>query len=240
MLKNTDQLEFKNIRKSFGKRLILHDVSITLRAAECYLLTGKNGAGKTTLQRICAGLEKSDTCTLHICTGLRVLRRQRQYLQANCMYLHQQPFMFDTTVTKNLAYALPRKTPRPERNSRIDMALDWAGLQDIADAQAKTLSGGERQRVAMARAWLRAPRYLFLDEPTNNLDGEARQRTIALITSLKTQGVGLLITSHETEQFSTIADRCYLLDNAKLTEKNLTSRSDNRLFTLVSSQQVAQ
>ena len=207
---------FSKIQKSFGKRQILQGTELTLHTGKCYLLTGANGTGKSTLQRICAGLEKPDMAMVDTGQGAQSWKHQRQYLQTHCVYLHQQAFMFDGTVAHNLAYALPRSLSREERAAKIEVALHWAGLEAIADCWAKTLSGGERQRVALARAWLRSPRYMLLDEPTNNLDEEAKQRTIALIMSLKAQGISLLIASHEAEQFKPVANEFVELSQGKI------------------------
>ncbi len=199
-------IAFSETHKAFGRRHILQGVGISLREGQCCLLTGQNGAGKSTLQRIIAGLERPDSAQVDVGDGYHSWKAQRKFLQANCVYLHQQPFMFDGSVAENLAYALPRTLTKAERLHRIQVALTWAGLEDIAECWAKTISGGERQRVALARAWLRSPRYMLLDEPSNNLDEDAKRRTLTLLESLKVQGIAMVVASHEAEQYRCIAD----------------------------------
>ena len=239
MNRETDmaQIKFSNIDKSFGKRRILQGVELNLQSGHCYLLSGPNGAGKSTLQRICAGLEKPDKGLIDTGTGAHGWRQQRRVLQSSCVYLHQQPFMFDGTVIQNLAYAQARASTKPERQAQIEIALHWAGLEAIAHCWAKTLSGGERQRVALARAWLRSPRYMLLDEPTNNLDEEAKQRTLALLLSLKAQGIALLITSHDAEHFQSVADGWLELKEGKIIHRTSTSPYHGNVVPLIKNQQ---
>lgn len=214
-------LKFIDINKSYGKRQILRNVNITLAPGQCNLLTGPNGTGKTTLQRICAGLEKPDHCTISNGHAMQSWQHQRRYLQQHVVYLHQQPFMFDASVRDNLAYGLPRKLDNKQRQQRVDAALAWAGLEHIADAWAKTLSGGERQRVSMARAWLSSPKIILLDEPTNNMDEDAKLRTLELLTSLKQQNMTLLITSHDAEHFFELCDNWFKLSQGSLVSESL-------------------
>ena len=232
-------LAFSNIHKAFGKRRILEGAELVLHAGQCVLLTGPNGAGKSTLQRICAGLEKPETTLVDAGHGAHTWKQQRQYLQEHCVYLHQQPYMFDGSVIQNLDYALPRKLAKATRLENIEMALHWAGLENIAECWAKSLSGGERQRVSLARAWLRSPRFLLLDEPTNNLDEATKYRTVALLMSLKAQNISLLIASHETEQFNGIAEYRYELSQGKLFSRAPTAAITSNVIPLIKPHQVA-
>lgn len=228
------QFSLQDTHKAFGARKVLQGASLCLDAGKCCLLTGANGTGKSTLLRICAGLERPDACDVDTGAGLSSWRRSRHALQAQSVYVHQQAYMFDGSVIQNLAYALHHRADKATRKERIDTALHWAGLAPIAHTWAKTLSGGERQRVALARAWLRAPRIMLLDEPTNNLDEEAKQRTLTLLMSLKAQGITLVIASHEAEYFSRIADETLELANGKLASRSPIPPYTN-VFTLAKS-----
>ena len=200
------QLYFTDIQKRFGKRQILSGTNLIVSSGHCSLLSGANGAGKSTLLRICAGLEKPDQGRVNIGEGNQAWKHCRQMLQAKTVYLHQHAYMFDGSVIQNLAYALPRRIPQLKRKQLISEALAWAGLESIATTSAKTLSGGERQRVAIARAWLRAPTVMLLDEPTANMDQDARLRTVQLLCSLKEQGIALLVASHEPKHFYSLTN----------------------------------
>ena len=222
------QLCFTDIQKRFGHRQILTGTDLVVSSGHCSLLSGPNGAGKSTLLRICAGLEKPDQGQVDIGKGNVSWRRCRHTLQAKTVYLHQQPYMFDGSVIQNLAYALPRWIPQPKRIQLISKALAWAELESIATSPAKTLSGGERQRVAIARAWLREPTVMFLDEPTTNMDQDARQRTVLLLRSLKEQGIALLVASHDPKHFYSLTNTWLHLSAGRIeTLSSNTELSDN-------------
>jgi tungstate transport system ATP-binding protein len=114
--------------------------------------------------------------------------------------------MFDGNVISNLNFSLNNNLTRKQRLKRINSAIEWAGLENIAKNSAKTLSGGERQRVAIARAWLRDPKILLLDEPITNMDQDSRLRTIQLLINLKQQGVALVVSSHDPVHFEALTD----------------------------------
>jgi tungstate transport system ATP-binding protein len=130
--------------------------------------------------------------------------------------------MFDGPVRYNLAYALPRKLPKRRRQELIDTAMAWAGLEHLQDTPSKSLSGGERQRVSLARAWLRQPRILMLDEPTANLDQASRARTLELLSPFKQAGMSLIIASHDPQHFASLVDRSLHLHEGRLIEAEPT------------------
>jgi tungstate transport system ATP-binding protein len=136
--------------------------------------------------------------------------------------------MFDGSVIQNLCFALPRRLPKPQRKQLVSEALAWADLESIATTSAKTLSGGERQRVAIARGWLRKPTIMLLDEPTANLDQEARRRTIQLLHSLKDQGIALLVASHDSKHFASLTNSWLHLSAGRIETLTVnTEQTDN-------------
>jgi tungstate transport system ATP-binding protein len=214
----------RSVKKRFAKRQVLHDIAFSLQPGQSHLLSGNNGAGKTTLLRILAGLEKPDRCQINLGRETLGWRSIRKELQQLTLYLHQHPYMFDGTVTYNLGYAIPRQVSRPERKRLIDEALAWADLRHLDTAPAKYLSGGEKQRVSLARAWLRKPAILLLDEPTANLDQEARGKTLNLLEAFKCAGISMLLASHDPMHFPSLIDHHLHLDQGKLVridEQNL-------------------
>ena len=220
-------IEFTDISKRYRRRGILDGVDFALREGQCTLLCGTNGSGKTTLLRIMAGLEKPDHGTINTGLGEMKWRRCRHALQEKVMYLHQHPYMFDASVRQNIAYALPRGYTSADRDKHIDEALQWADLKPLAAVSATSLSGGEAQRVALARAWLRAPSALLLDEPMANMDQESRLRTHALLRQLKSQGMAIVITSHDELQFQSLTDRQLLLKDGKIFPDSRHTQAEN-------------
>ncbi len=222
----------QNLHKRFARRAVLNGVDLSLSAGECVLLSGGNGAGKTTLLRILAGLERPDQGLVAIASSPPgAWRHCRTQLHRRVLYLHQQPYMFDGSVRYNLGYALPTSMNNRSRRKLIDDAIDWAELGHLHDTPAKSLSGGERQRVSLARARLRNPQILLLDEPTANLDQEARQRTLDLLKSFKEQGIAMILASHDPLHFSSMIDR-----RLHLYGGNLVWIEEEKLMTIPSPQ----
>ncbi len=198
------ELTYSAVRKTYGKREILAGVDFSLRSGRCVLLCGENGAGKSTLLRILAGMERPDYASVTRDGVTRRWREVKKRLLADCIYLHQTPYLFEGSVRYNLNY--PLRGARAIRESFVREGLAWSGLDAIADQAVHQLSGGERQRVALARAWLRRPKVMLLDEPTTNMDHACRQRTVELLHALKQEGVALVVTSHDPNHFVGVAD----------------------------------
>jgi tungstate transport system ATP-binding protein len=225
-------VHFTKMFKRFGNREILSGVDLILSENKCSILTGKNGAGKTTLMRICAGLEKPESGRILYEGTDESWGRYTGKLFQNTVYLHQQPYMFDGDVIHNLEFGLSKKMSRPDRKKKITEALEWAGLTEIAHNQAKTLSGGERQRVAITRAWLHEPDIMLLDEPTANMDNEARTRTVSLLQNLKKHNIIVLIATHEPEHFYSIADEWLVLTDGRIKNGELPVNRNSNVLQL--------
>ncbi len=230
MNRQTIHLSLSGICKRFGVKTVLDHVALELHSGACELLCGENGAGKTTLLRIAAGLEKPDAGSINTGLGPVSWRRCRKTLREKIVYLHQQPYMFDGTVLQNLMYVLTG--PRSRKKEQAYRALQWAGLESLAPQAAKTLSGGEKQRVAMARAWLRNPAVLLLDEPTANMDTQARQRTLELLAKLKQEGLALLIATHDPAQFRYLADGCLTLQDGRIQQRKEVEYDNDAVVSL--------
>jgi tungstate transport system ATP-binding protein len=201
-------LRLRDIRKSFpGGRHLLEISELSIQAGRCLLLTGPNGAGKTTLLKIVSGLEPPDRALVEYCGTSLPWRNARRRFRRDVIYLHQQAYLFDRSVTDNVTYGLHSLgLARAEIAERVERALDLCGLSHLAGRNARELSGGERQRVALTRALVLSPRVLLLDEPFAGLDEESRNRTSFLIQRLKSERVGLAVTSHELLPLAGIAD----------------------------------
>ena len=189
----------RQLDKRFGQRVLFTDVRLDLESGSGYVLTGPNGSGKTTLLRIAAGFEPADALVEF--RGQRVLiGAYPETWRREIVYVHQQPYLFHTSIEENLEYGLARRGLVPaERKVRVREALEWAGLDDRRDVPPHKLSGGEKQRVALARAKVLNPTLLLLDEPTANLDGDARKQVLELVTALCIENHTVVVASHDPE-----------------------------------------
>jgi len=193
-------LEIKSLTKSFPQRELLRGVDLALAAGGSYVLTGDNGCGKTTLLRIVAGLETANGGMLRFRSATIDLGHYPEALRREVVYVHQQPYLFNTTIAHNIAYGLKmRGVPKRRRELLVEEAIVWAGVGHLGSVLPHKLSGGEKQRVALARAKVLNPGLLLLDEPTANLDNDARRQTLALIEALRHEDVTVMIASHDRE-----------------------------------------
>ena len=125
--------------------------------------------------------------------------------------------MLSGTVESNVSYGLRfTHLNRKQLRESLKEALEWAGLADVAKHQAKTLSGGVQQRVAFTRAWILKPKVLLLDEPMANMDIESREQACDLLKRMKSEGMSIVITSHDTNIFDGLIDSHFSLSEGKL------------------------
>ena len=193
-------IELESLVKSFPHREVLRGVDLSLTAGASYVLTGDNGCGKTTLMRIIAGLEPADGGAMRIEGQPIDLHAYPEPLRRRLVYVHQQPYLFDTSIAHNIAYGLKaRRVASTQRARLVRDAIAWAGVGHLAGVPPHKLSGGEKQRVALARAKVLDPHLLLLDEPTANLDTEARRQALELIVKVHEEGVTVLIATHDRE-----------------------------------------
>lgn len=208
---------FQDIGKRFGRKVILEQGALSLHSGQCTLITGENGAGKTTLLRIIAGLEKPNHSLVSINGGKATSwSKQRKRLLQSFMYLHQHPYMLAGSLRRNLDYTAKLNPAILDRETSVNHAIEWAGLEELTMQTASSLSGGQKQRVALARARLRSPQMLLLDEPTANLDQESRVRTLRMLKECREDGMGLCIVSHEPKLFESLTDNHLNIENHRI------------------------
>lgn len=188
------------LRKSFGARRLLDIERLEIEPGGAYLVTGANGSGKTTLLRILAGLEPAASDSFEYRGERRVLAQYPEALRRAIVYVHQQPYLFQTSLRHNIEYGLRcRRVPAAERARRVAAAITWAGLGARIGTPPARLSGGEKQRAALARARVLDPELLLLDEPTASLDREGRAQTLALLAQLREERRSVLVACHDQE-----------------------------------------
>lgn len=191
-------------------RIILGPVDLTLPGAGFTLVLGPNGAGKTTLLKILHGVER-------LSEGDVTWSAPQAEAQAAQAYVFQTPIMLRRSVGQNLAYPLELiHTPRSEIRARV---AEWSariGLGDALDRPAPRLSGGEKQKLALARALIRSPRVLFLDEPCANLDGRSTREIEALLQAAHASGTRIIMTTHNLGQAKRLATDLIFLLNGRV------------------------
>jgi len=199
--------------KSYRRRPVVRDVSLSLDRGEVVGLLGPNGAGKTTCFYLIIGLVHADTGSILLdgldVSTLPMYRRARLGLG----YLPQEASIFrGLSVEDNLRAVIELVEPdRIRRARRIDELLGEFSIAHLRDARASSLSGGERRRVEIARCLATNPSYILLDEPFAGVDPIAVGDIRALVAHLKDRGIGVLITDHNVRETLEIIDRAYIL-----------------------------
>ena len=210
-------LVFRGIEKTYAETNILRNVDISLYPGKCILLSGNNGSGKTTLLKIIAGLETPSRAEIEFSGKSQSWKSAIRSIRREIIYLHQQPYLLSGTVESNVSYGLRfTHLNRKQLRESVKEALEWAGLSDVAKQQAKTLSGGVQQRVAFTRAWILKPKVLLLDEPMANMDIESREQACDLLKRMKSEGMSIVITSHDTNIIDGLIDIHFSLSEGKL------------------------
>jgi lipopolysaccharide export system ATP-binding protein len=196
------QLQTFSLKKRYGSRTVVHDVSLTVNSGEVVGLLGPNGAGKTTSFYMIVGLVASDGGKImldgHDMTHLPIHRRARLGLA----YLPQEASIFRRmTVCQNIQAVLElRGYTEEELAARLESLLEELHITHIRNNPAISLSGGERRRVEIARALATDPRFILLDEPFAGVDPIAVLDIQKIIRFLKERGIGVLITDHNVRE----------------------------------------
>ena len=193
----TSAVQVRGLTKSFGPRTVIDGLDLDLRPGEFVALLGRSGCGKSTLLRVLAGLDPE------IDGLVTVPRRHSVAFQAPRLMPWKR-------VWRNVVLGLPG---RPDRELALRY-LDEVGLTARADVWPKTLSGGEAQRVSLARALVREPDLLLLDEPFGALDALTRVKAQQLVAALwEKHRCAVLLVTHDVEEALLLADRVLVMDD---------------------------
>ena len=212
------QISAQHLRKSYGKRTVVHDVSFEVNSGEVVGLLGPNGAGKTTCFYMVVGLVSADGGNVrmdaHDLTHMAIHQRARLGLS----YLPQEPSIFrKMTVEENIRAILELKPyDKDEREEHLSNLLEDLHIAHLREAAAVSLSGGERRRVEIARALAINPRFILLDEPFAGVDPIAVLDIQKLVHFLIERDIGVLITDHNVRETLGICDRAYIINEGRL------------------------
>jgi ABC-2 type transport system ATP-binding protein len=203
------------LTRTFGARVAVNDLSLSLHAGEIVALLGPNGAGKTTTLRMLAGLIPPSQGEITL-EGLVLTMRSTDDLRRHVGLLTESPGLWDRlSVRINLmTYARLHSLPHPGDAVRRILAL--VDLSDREREPAGALSKGLRQRLAIARALLHEPSILLLDEPTSGLDPASARHVRDLIADLRRQGRAILVSTHNLAEAESLADRIAVLNTRLL------------------------
>lgn len=185
-------------------KTVIGPTSLVLAAEGPTIIIGPNGSGKTTLLRLMHGIEKINGGTV----------TWQHNDPSRHAFVFQSPVVLRRSVAANLAFPLHLTgTPVPDIAKAVDHWLDRIGLRNLGQSPATRLSGGERQKLAIARALIRKPQVLFLDEPCANLDGHATREIEALLQQTAASGTRLVMATHDMGQARRLArDLVFMLD----------------------------
>jgi lipopolysaccharide export system ATP-binding protein len=217
------ELVIENLKKTFKKRTVVQDVSLTIKSGEIVGLLGPNGAGKTTSFYMIVGLIQSDRG--HISLDGANLSKMPIHSRAKLglSYLPQEPSIFrKMTVAENILAILElQELSREKMNARLERLLQELGISHIRNNAAISLSGGERRRVEIARCLASDPAFILLDEPFAGIDPIAVIDIQKIIKYLASQKIGILITDHNVRETLGICDRAYIVNQGKILASGL-------------------
>ncbi|MDE6026350.1 MAG: ABC transporter ATP-binding protein [Lachnospiraceae bacterium] len=198
-------LECKNLKKIYGKKCVVNNLSFSINNGEVFALLGSNGAGKTTTIKMILGLTKKDGGEIIMHDGVKI------GYSPDTPYF--PPFLNGSEVLSY--YADIQKIPKKESGEEIAKLLNTVGLEEDK-TKIKNYSKGMLQRLAFAQALLGSPDLLILDEPTAGLDVMGRIEIIKLIGRLKEAGKTIILNSHILSDIEQVCDRGIIIGNGNL------------------------
>ena len=218
--KNTE-LVVKDLRKSFGKNKVLNGINFRLNEGERVVVLGPSGSGKSTFLRCINWMEEPTSGEIILDGEVVTEKNVRRIRQDVGMVFQHFNLIANLTVMENLTLAPVKlkRMKRDEAEKRARELLKHIGLISKINAYPASLSGGQKQRVAIVRAMMMKPEVLLFDEPTSALDPESIGDVLSLIRELASQGMTIMIVTHEMSFAREIATRIVFLDKGRIIEE---------------------
>lgn len=219
-------LRVENLRKKYGKRVVVNNVSFKITQGEVVGLLGPNGAGKTTSFYMTMGLIRQTEG--HVYLGSKDISSMPMYQRARhgIGYLPQEESVFrKLTVRQNIEAILEiRKFSKERMKTRTDELLKELEVSHVQNQLGMTLSGGERRRVEIARCLASDPKFILLDEPFAGVDPIAVKEIQKIIFKLKEKNLGILITDHNVRETLKITNRAYIMFSGEVLIEGTASK----------------
>jgi lipopolysaccharide export system ATP-binding protein len=209
----------QGLAKTYRRRRVVNDVSLSVDAGDVVGLLGPNGAGKTTSFYMIVGLVAADAGSIKLDGEDITLRPMHARARRGLSYLAQEASVFrKLKARENLMAVLEtrRDLNRPKRLRRCEQLLDELGIAHVAESLAMSLSGGERRRLEIARALAVEPKVMLLDEPFAGVDPIAVGEIKTIIGHLRSRQIGVLITDHNVRETLDICDRAYIISEGRV------------------------
>jgi phospholipid/cholesterol/gamma-HCH transport system ATP-binding protein len=214
-------IEISNVKKSFGDRVILQDVTAVMDAGKCNLVIGTSGSGKTVLTKCVVGLLKPDNGEI-LFNGTSIItapEEERRNLRTQIGMLFQGSALFDSmTVEQNVMFPLDMfsNMSYKDRKKRVNEVLDRVNLKEANKKFPAEISGGMKKRVGIARALVLNPKYLFCDEPNSGLDPQTSLVIDRLIKEITEEfQTTTIVVTHDMNSVMEIGDHIVYLAQGK-------------------------
>jgi len=213
-------IQVTHIKKKYGKKVVLEDVTFAVNPGECVAIIGENGCGKSTLLKFMAGVMNADA-------GEFSYYGKKKNKNKLCGYVPQEnPLLEDLSVKDNL-FLWGGKTVMNQKE-----VLEEFQLMELLDTPVKKLSGGMKRRLSIACSMLKMPSILLLDEPTAGLDLFYKEQILAWIKSYQEKNGMVIIVTHEEQEILS-ADRCLLMEAGKMIELKKEDLSEDKIREII-------
>lgn len=211
-------LQADGLRKRYGDREVVRGVSLAVDQGEVVGLLGPNGAGKTTTFYMLTGIQKPTAGEVRLDGTVIAEWPLHERARVGVSYLPQESSVFRRlSVLDNLRVILEHTgLSRKEQKEKAASLLEEFSISHLVNSLAVHLSGGERRRLEIARALIREPKFVLLDEPFAGIDPLAVDDIQSLILGLKDKGIGILISDHNVRETLRICDRAYLMHEGQV------------------------
>lgn len=213
-------IQVTHIKKKYGKKVVLEDITFSVQPGECVAIIGENGCGKSTLLKIMADVMKADSGEVSYFGKTKEKNKL-------CGYVPQEnPLLEDLSVKDNL-FLWGGKSAMEQKE-----VLEEFQLLDLLEMPVKKLSGGMKRRLSIACSMLKKPAILLLDEPTAGLDLFYKEQIMEWIRSYQEKNGMVLIVTHEEQEILS-ADRCLLMTEGKMVELNKANLTEEKIREII-------